>query len=92
MVTKTKVVDANALNFDSKTREAREAKHMDLGVEVFSWFKQQPGHVRHATKVLPFAKKCGVREQLSKHSRRIVLGKYIYELTFFFYVEKCVIG
>lgn len=66
VVGKRKAVEGNALIFDSKTKEAREAKHMDLGVEMFSWFKQQHSSIGHATKVLLF-KESAVQEQLLKH-------------------------
>lgn len=62
-VEKRKAVKANPLIFDSKIK----TNHVNLAVEVFSQFKQQPNRVEHAAKIPPLPRKCGVRGQLSKH-------------------------
>lgn len=83
VVGKRRAVKAYALTFDSKTKDAREAKHVDLGTKVISWFRQPLSYIGHATKVHPFAGKCGVREQLSKHQGRTLFDHCTSNLTFF---------
>lgn len=62
VVEKRKAVKANALIFNGKAIEIWGAKHTDLAVGVFLWFKQQNSRVGHATEVLPFAGKCSCED------------------------------
>lgn len=79
---KKKTVEPNALIFYCKTKVAQEAKHVDMDMEVFFWFKQQHGCVGLTRKVLPFAGKCSVWEQLLNHQKRTLLGQCMLVLTF----------
>lgn len=70
VVEKRKAVEPNAFILNCRTKEAREAKHAGLDVEVFLRFRQQRSCTGHATKVLRFVRKCSVREQLLKQRKR----------------------
>lgn len=75
VVGKKKAVEANAPIFYSKKKEPRGAKHAKLDEAMFSWLKQHLSCIGQATKVLRFAGKRGMREQLSKHREEAPLGQ-----------------
>lgn len=82
VVGKRKAIKLNALIFQCKTKEVQGAEHVALDFVVFLWFKPLRSCIAPTTKVLPFAGKCCVKEQLSKHWKG-TLGQCRLVLAFF---------
>lgn len=54
VVVKRNAVEANALIFNSKTKETRKAKYANSDTKLFMWFRQHCSPIGHAMRVLPF--------------------------------------